>query len=276
MKLLEGLRVLAWQSADDGALARFLKDLGAGIVKCDSPLRPSDLLKADLLVENLGLARIEETGMSRAQIEAANPRLIHVSVSTFGSSGPRRHWRGSELVASATGGILRLVGDADRAPVKEALDACGFHADMVAAVGAMAALAERRSSGLGQHVDISTQEVAFSRNVNGVLVWQFDQRLLKRAGGALNYGRATVRCIWALRDGYCFHSLMTGRFGAPANKALSDWMDACGADNPLAKVDWLTYNRSTLDAATRARWESAIAAFFKTRTRAEIAGEGQR
>ena len=160
------------------------------------------------------------------------------------------------------GGILRLIGDADRPPVKEALDACGFHADMVAAVGALAALAERRQSGRGQHVDISTQEVAFSRNVNGVLVWQFDRRLLKRAGGALNYGRATVRCIWALRDGYCFHSLMTGRFGAPANKALSDWMDECGADNPLAGVDWERYNRSTLDAATRARWESAIEAFF--------------
>ena len=80
-------------------------------------------------------------------------------------------------------------------------------------------------SGTGQHVDVSVQEVAFSRNVNGVLVWQFDRRLLKRAGGAVNYGRVTVRCIWPLKDGYCFHSLMTGRFGAPANQALSDWMD---------------------------------------------------
>ncbi len=276
MKLLDGIRVLAWQEAAAGALARFLGDLGATLLRHDSPLREADLESADLLLESLGLARIEETGMSRAQIEAANPRLVHVSVSTFGSHGPRRHWRGSELVASATGGILRLTGDVDRPPVKEALDACGFHADMVAAVGALAALAERRRSGLGQHVDVATQEVAFSRNVNGVLVWQFDKRLLGRAGGALNYGRATVRCIWALRDGFCFHSLMTGRFGAPANQALSDWMDACGADNPLAGVDWERYDRSTLDANTRARWEAAIESFFRTRTRKEIADEGRR
>ena len=276
MKLLDGIRVLAWQDAAVGALARFLGDLGAAIERCDSALQAVALDSADFLLEGVGLARIEETGMSRAQIEAANPGLIHVSVSTFGSHGPHRHWRGSELVASATGGILRLVGDPDRAPVKEALDACGFHADMVAAVGALAALAERRQSGLGQHVDVSTQEVAFSRNVNGALVWQFDQRLLKRAGGALNYGRATVRCIWALRDGFCFHSLMTGRFGAPANQALSDWMDACGADNPLAGTNWERYDRSTLDAATRERWESAIQTFFGTRTRDEIAHEGRR
>jgi crotonobetainyl-CoA:carnitine CoA-transferase CaiB-like acyl-CoA transferase len=276
MNLLDGIRVLAFREAHETPLARFLRDLGADLRRCESPLDAAELSTADLLIENLGLPRIEETGLSRAHIEAVNARLVHVSVSTFGSSGPRRDWRGSELVASAMGGILRLCGDIDRPPVKEALDACGFHADMVAAVGALAALAERRRSGLGQHVDVSTQEVAFSRNVNGLLVWQFDRRLLGRAGGALNYGRATVRCIWALQDGYCFHSLMTGRFGAPANQGLSDWMDACGADNPLAGVDWTAYNRSTLDPATRERWESAIAAFFKTRTRAEIDGEGRR
>ncbi|HEU4591898.1 MAG TPA: CoA transferase [Steroidobacteraceae bacterium] len=276
MKLLDGKRVLAWREAHESPLARFLRDLGADVRRCDAPLLAPDLSTADLLLENLGLARIEETGLSRVQIEAANPRLVHVSVSTFGSTGPRRDWRGSELVASAMGGILRLCGDVDRPPVKEALNACEFHADMVAAVGALAALAERRRSGLGQHVDVSTQEVAFSRNVNGVLVWQFDRRLLERAGGALNYGRARVRCIWALKDGYCFHSLMTGRFGAPANQGLSDWMDACGADNPLRGVDWNTYNRSTLEPATRERWEAAIAAFFRTRTRAEINEEGRR
>jgi crotonobetainyl-CoA:carnitine CoA-transferase CaiB-like acyl-CoA transferase len=178
MKLLDGIRALAWQNAADGALARFLQELGATVTRIDASLSAPDLAAADFLLDDIGLARIEETGLSRAQIEAANPRLIHVSVSTFGSHGPRREWRGSELVASATGGILRLIGDVDRAPVKEALDACGFHADMVAAVGAMAALGERRRTGLGQHVDVSTQEVAFSRNTNGILVWQFDQRLL--------------------------------------------------------------------------------------------------
>jgi crotonobetainyl-CoA:carnitine CoA-transferase CaiB-like acyl-CoA transferase len=112
--------------------------------------------------------------------------------------------------------------------------------------------------------------------VNGALVWQFDRRLLQRAGGAVNYGRAAVRCIWPLADGYCFHSLMTGRFGAPANQGLSDWMDEAGVDNPLRGVDWVRYNRSTLDATTRARWESAIEAFFRTRTRAQIDDEGRR
>jgi crotonobetainyl-CoA:carnitine CoA-transferase CaiB-like acyl-CoA transferase len=276
VKLLEGLRVLAWRGTAEGAAARFLQDLGATIERCDTRLERRRLETADILIEDLGLARLKEIGLSRGEMEAANPHLIHASVTTFGSHGPRAAWRGSELVASATSGILRLVGDVDRPPVKEALDACGFHAEMVATCAILAALHQRQRSRKGEHVDISIQEVAFSRNVNGVLVWQFDRRLLRRAGGAVSYGRVTVRCIWPLKDGFCFHSLMTGRFGAPANQALSDWMDETGADNPLRGVDWLKYNRSTLDADTRRLWEAAIEAFFRTRTRAEIDSEGRR
>jgi crotonobetainyl-CoA:carnitine CoA-transferase CaiB-like acyl-CoA transferase len=276
VKVLDGLRVLAWRGAAQGAAARFLEDLGATVDRRSAPLDLASIAAMDILIDDVGLAAFAATGLARSDIESANPRLIHASITTFGSTGPRAGWRGSELVASATSGILRLIGDTDRPPVKEALDACGFHAEMVAVSGILAALHERHESGRGQHVDVSVQEVAFSRNVNGALVWQFDQRLLNRAGGAVSYGRVTVRCIWPLKDGFCFHSLMTGRFGAPANKALSDWMDEVGADNPLRGVDWLKYNRSTLPAETRAVWETAIAAFFRTRTRAEIDGDGRR
>ncbi len=84
---------------------------------------------------------------------------------------------------------------------------------MAAATGAMAAHFARGTHGKGQHVDISVQQVAFSRNTNGILVWQFDRQKLRRAGGSLAYGKATVRAIWKLADGWCFHSLMTGRLG---------------------------------------------------------------
>lgn len=254
-------------------LARYLASLGARVEAVEPG---ADLSGFSFLLDDLGLDRLADMGWPREAIEAAYPDLVHVSVTDFGSGGPRARWAGGELIASAAGGTLRLTGEPDRPPVKEALDACTFHADMAAAAGAMAAHYARGVHGGGQHVDVSIQQVAFSRNVNGVLVWQFDRRKLHRVGGALNYGRATVRCIWPLADGWCFHSLMTGRFGAPANQALSDWIDEAGLPNPLAGVDWLSYNRSTLDPAIRAVWEEAIAAFFVTRTKQEIATEGRR
>ena len=274
MRPLEGTAVIAADGMAARPLCRLLGSLGAEIR--EEPLDAEHIARADFLVDASGLERLADRGVTRERLESWNPALVHVSVTPFGSGGERARWRGGELVASAMGGTLRLTGAPDRPPVKEALDACTFHAEMVAAAGAMAAWYSRLGSGLGQHVDVSIQEVAFSRNVNGVLAWQFDRRKLHRVGHALNYGRATVRCLWRLADGWCFHSLMTGRFGAPANEALSNWIDDAGLPNPLRGVDWLRYDRSALDAETRATWERAIDAFFRTRTRAEIRTEGRR
>jgi crotonobetainyl-CoA:carnitine CoA-transferase CaiB-like acyl-CoA transferase len=276
VNFLNGHRVLALNSAADSALPRFLASLGATVMQVTLTELQAHLSDASFLVEAVGPAILGEHGWSAERLQRAAPHLIHVSVTTFGADAPRARWQGGELIASAMGGVLRLTGTPDRAPVKEALDACLFHADMVAAAGALAAHYERGLTGRGQIVDVSVQEVAFSRQFNSVLTWQFDHRKLSRVGGALNYGLATVRCIWPLADGWCFHTLMTGRFGAPANRALSDWMSERGMPNPLHGVDWLAYNRSTLDSATRASWESAIEAFFRTRTKQDIAQEGHR
>lgn len=260
MKLLSGHRVAVLGGMADRALARFLASLGAEL---GGPVEG-----ASFVIDDLGLEGLEGVSIPEA--------AVHVSVTPFGSGGPRSAWKGSELVASAMGGALRVTGEPGLPPVKEAGDACTFHADMVAASGALAAHYARGSHGKGQHVDVSIQQVAFSRNFNGVLVWQFDRRKLVRVGGALAYGKATVRAIWRLADGWCFHSLMTGRLGAPANQALSDWIDEAGMPNPMAGTDWLSYNRSTLPAETRSLWEGAIAAFFLSRTKHEIATEGLR
>jgi crotonobetainyl-CoA:carnitine CoA-transferase CaiB-like acyl-CoA transferase len=276
MTLLHGHRVLALELGIDSALPRFLASLGATVASVSIDDLQSEIVGASFLVEELGLPRLDDAGWPSARLERVAPRLIHVSVTPFGSDGPRARWLGNELIASAMSGVLRLTGTPDRPPVKEALDACRFHADMVAASGALAAHYERNTDGRGQHVDISVQEVAFCRQVNSILVWQFDRRKLSRVGGALNYGLATVRCIWALADGWCFHTLMTGRFGAPANQALSGWIDEVGLANPMRGVEWSDYNRSTLDASTRNLWENSIAAFFRKRTKQEIAVEGRR
>ena len=284
MTMLSGHRVLVLDDAaegaepverTEGALARLLLSLGAEVIPVNISDLEANLAEASFLIDQIGLPQLAEQGWPRHRIEQTAPQLIHVSITPFGSQGPRTQWRGSELVVSATSGVLRLTGMPDRPPVKEALDACSFHADMVAAAGALAAHYERYDSGMGQLVDVSSQEVAVSRQLNSILVWQFDRRKLHRVGSALNYGLATVRCIWPLKDGYCFHSLMTGRFGAPANQALSDWIDDIGFPNPLRGTDWIKYNRSTLGPAIRAEWEKAIEAFFKTRTKKEISTEGR-
>lgn len=275
MSMLHEHRVVTLGEKAESPLARLLVSLGARVEPTTAGRLLEDLEGASFLLDRWH-PREEADAPRRLSLETRFPRLIHVLVSPFGRSGARAEWSGSELSVSALGGALRLTGDPDRPPVKEALDACLFHTDMVAAAAALAAHFERGASNRGQTVEICAQEVTFSRAVNPVLVWQFDRRKLHRTGGALGYGRATVRCIWRLADGWCFHTLMTGRLGAPANQALSDWMDERGVLNPLHGTDWLRYDRSALDPATRIHWENAIATFFRTCSKSDLAHEGRR
>lgn len=232
--------------------------------------------QSDFIIEGFKPGYLDSLNLGYKDLKKNNPRIIYLSITPFGQSGPYSHYSGGDIVASAMGGTLDTCGYSDDTPVLEALDACTYHANSVAAMGAMLAHRERGVSGIGQHVDCSIQEVAASRNTNNLIAYQFDQRKLIRAGNCVRFGVATVRVIWQLKDGYCFHSMMTGKFGAPANKALSQWMSEDGVDNPMQDVDWLQYDRSSLAADIRAIWEQAMAAFFLTKTKEDIRTEGAR
>jgi crotonobetainyl-CoA:carnitine CoA-transferase CaiB-like acyl-CoA transferase len=306
--LLHGFTALDLTQGDAAACGRILASLGVEVWQADPPhalegdallewrarhlgkrsialdlTQPADrqrflhnIRHCDFLLESFVPGYLAGLQLDYATLALINPRLIVVSITPFGQAGPYAHFKGGELVASAMSGVLITLGDPDRAPVKEALDANGFHACAGAALGAVLAHYHRERTGLGQHVDQSVQEAGVSRNTNNVLLYQFDQRCIQRGGPYLRFGRASIRCIWKLRDGYAFHSIATGRFGAPANRALTAWMNELGYDNPMREVDWDRYDRSTLDPAVRQVWETAVAAFFVERTKAEIRDEGRR
>jgi crotonobetainyl-CoA:carnitine CoA-transferase CaiB-like acyl-CoA transferase len=230
----------------------------------------------DFVVESFVPGYLDNLNLGYAGLAEINPRIILTSITPFGQKGPHAKFKGGELVCSAMSGVLITTGDPDRPPVKEALDANYFHGAAGALLGTMIAHFDRQRTGLGQHVDLSIQEAGVSRNTNNLLLWQFDKRIVSRGGAFLRFGRATIRAIWTLKDGFAFWSMATGRFGAPANTALCDWMNELGYPNPMREVDWSKYDRATLDADTRKTWEAAIAKFFADRTRAEIGSEGMR
>src|SRR5277367_441848 len=116
MNLLDGHLVLALESAADSALPRFLASLGATVRAVSTADLNVHLADASFLVESLGAYRLAERGVTRERLELAAPRLVHVSITTFGGDAPRANWLGNELIASAMSGVLRLTGSPDRAP----------------------------------------------------------------------------------------------------------------------------------------------------------------
>ncbi len=235
MKPLQGHVVTALPGAESRALARLLETFGADVQPCTLEALGRALTTASILVETMGLEQLASAGWDRRKLRATNPRLIHVSVTSFGSGGPRAHWRGGELIASAMGGVLRLTGTRIGRPSRKPSMPAGFMRTWWLPRAHWPRTTSAERAGAASSSMFPCRKWRFRGSVNSVLVWQFDRRKLSRVGGALNYGLATVRCIWPLADGWCFHTLMTGRFGAPANRALSDWIDEEGMHESPAR-----------------------------------------
>ena len=92
----------------------------------------------------------------------SSPELIYTSVTPFGLTGPRRRWRGSDLVGWASSGALPTIGDPDRAPIAPGGGLAYMTGALNAAMGTMLALMARRNGSGGQLVDVSLQEAVLS------------------------------------------------------------------------------------------------------------------
>lgn len=117
---------------------------------------------ADVIVENFAPGYLASLGLDHATLQQDNPGLVMTSITPFGQTGPYSQYKGCEIVAYATSGIMAISGTSDREPLQHG----GFPAQYEAAMNGMlatnVALLARDLSGLGQHVDVSVQEVVTS------------------------------------------------------------------------------------------------------------------
>ena len=112
---------------------------------------------ADVLVESFDPGVMDSLGLGYTDLAELNPRLVYVSVTPYGQTGPHALRPATELTIEAAGGLLGLQGDRDRPPVPVGYAQAAFHAGAQAAADAVIALNERERSGRGQHLDVSTQ-----------------------------------------------------------------------------------------------------------------------
>lgn len=126
----------------------------------DDRTRLRELVKTcDVLVESYDPGVLEDLGLGYTALQALNPRLIYVSVTPYGQTGPKSLWPASDLTLQAAGGRVALQGDPDRPPLPVGYaHQAAFHAGMQAAADVIIALNEREHSGLGQRLDTSMQE----------------------------------------------------------------------------------------------------------------------
>jgi benzylsuccinate CoA-transferase BbsE subunit len=233
--------------------------------------------KADFVLESFTPGYMDSLGIGYESLRRVNPRIIMTSITPFGQQGPYAQYKGSELIASAMSGVLVSTGDPDRPPVREGPDSIYFRSNAAAVLGTIMAHYHREMTGEGQQVDVSLQEVAVSRTSSDLVIWEFDKRLIKRNATTRTVGARTTQWIWQCKDGYVFWPYMGGQGGARGNRALSQWIDDDGLDNPLNKVaNWEEFDFAAISIEELEIHQEAIRKFFMNHTKKEIAEEGLR
>ena len=95
-------------------------------------------------------------------VGAQFPRLVHVSITPFGRSGPYAEFAATEIVLHAMTGEMNLAGMPDKAPLQKGGHFAQVHGGLHGYVAAMAALTARKKTGRGQFVDVSIAEAWMS------------------------------------------------------------------------------------------------------------------
>jgi crotonobetainyl-CoA:carnitine CoA-transferase CaiB-like acyl-CoA transferase len=229
---------------------------------------------ADAVIESAGPAdpaSLAARGLGYERLRNANPKLVVCCISPFGQTGPYSTFRGSDLTAVAMGGNMYPTGNPDRAPVRCSLPVAYYHAGIEAAVGVVFALWGRETQGEGQFVDVSMQEVMLMPNMTSPTQFPLTGFKGGRVGGGFRGGKAFFHELWPCADGYVSFALRGGPARIPGIIALVEYMDECGMAPPALKTrDWPKYNHNLVSQEEVDEIEAALAAFFRTKTMAEL------
>jgi crotonobetainyl-CoA:carnitine CoA-transferase CaiB-like acyl-CoA transferase len=116
--------------------------------------------EADIVIESFAPGVAARLQVDAETLRALNPRLIHCSISGFGTVGPMRHGKGYDLILQAFSGMLSITGDDGSPPMRSPFSPVDQGTGMHALIGILAAVNRRHLTGEGCAVEASLFDTA--------------------------------------------------------------------------------------------------------------------
>lgn len=119
----------------------------------------------DIVLEQFRPGVMERLGLGYEALKAINPRLIYVSITGYGQTGPYKDRAGHDINYLALAGLASQTGRRDQGPLPLGIQAADIAGGSLhGVIGLLAAVVARQHSGQGQHLDVSMTDCAFSLN----------------------------------------------------------------------------------------------------------------
>lgn len=122
----------------------------------------------DVLVENFRPGSMARFGLDYDAVSARHPAIVYASVSGFGQTGPYSHRPAYDVIVQAMSGLASITGLPGQPPVRVGASTSDLNAALYCVIGVLAALARARSTGVGQHIDVSMLDCQISLLENAI------------------------------------------------------------------------------------------------------------
>jgi crotonobetainyl-CoA:carnitine CoA-transferase CaiB-like acyl-CoA transferase len=215
--------------------------------------------KADVILEGFRPGVTDRLGIGYEQMKKLNERLIYCSVTGYGQDGPYKDMVGHDINYLSFAGVLGLNGEPGRKPVIPPIQVADMAAGgMNAAIGILAALFARQTTGKGQYIDISMMDgmvamLPFPASV----FWGI--RTVPQRGDTLLSGHFPCYSVYETKDGqYVSLGALEPRF----------WAELCRI---LGREDYIAFQYD--EGEKRPEIFSFLARKFKEKTREEWMAE---
>jgi len=146
-------------------------------------------LKADVMVENLKVGNLARYGIDCQSMMKLNERLVALSATGFGQTGPYREGLGYDMVSQAMTGLMSVTGFPDRPPTRAGSPVMDIMLGLYAAVAILISLHDRDTSGKGQYIDISLYDVGMG-SLFGIGTTFLNKGVIPKRQGAVHPSHA--------------------------------------------------------------------------------------
>jgi len=168
------------------------------------------IASAHVVVENFRPGVADRLGIGAAGLIAAHPRLVYVSVSGYGQSGPLTDQPAYDIVMQATTGLMHVTGDPAGAATLVGEVVSDVVTGLYASWAILAALLQVERTGQGQHVDVAMYDATLSFLITSLARYLFTDQVPTRVGN--RHPLSAPFGVFAAGDGPYVLAVLTHRF----------------------------------------------------------------